>query len=99
MLSRCYVLFFGLIVTLAAGPVLSDQGQPEPIAPTETIRLFNGVDLAGFMPWLKKTGHADPRHVFSVADGMIHVTGEDNGYIATAKEYRDYRLTVEYKWG
>jgi hypothetical protein len=78
---------------------VSEQCKPAPIAPTGTIRLFNGVDLAGFTPWLKKTGHADPRKVFSVTDGTIHVSGEDNGYLATDKEYRDYRLTVEYKWG
>jgi hypothetical protein len=32
-------------------------------------------------------------------DGMIHMTGEGFGYLATEKEYRDYRVVVEYKWG
>ena len=30
---------------------------------------------------------------------MIRASGDDNGYIATAKEYQDYHLIVEYKWG
>jgi 3-keto-disaccharide hydrolase len=99
MVTRCCWLLAGLLVAFAVSPAISDQCKPAPVAPTETIRLFNGVDLAGFSPWLKKTGHADPLKVFGVTDGTIHVSGEDNGYIATDKEYRDYRLTVEYKWG
>jgi hypothetical protein len=30
---------------------------------------------------------------------MLHITGDGFGYVATEKEYRDYRLVVEYKWG
>jgi hypothetical protein len=30
---------------------------------------------------------------------MLHLSGDGNGYVATASEYRDYRLIVEYKWG
>ena len=37
--------------------------------------------------------------MFRVTDGVLHLTGEGNGYVATEKEYRDYRLVVEYKWG
>ncbi len=99
MLSRYGWLLAGLIAALGVGAMASDKRKPPPTAPVKPIQLFNGRDLTGFTSWLKKTGHDDPRKVFSVADGMIHVTGEDNGYLATDKEYRDYRLTVEYKWG
>lgn len=67
--------------------------------PTEVVRLFNGKDLSGWQVWLRKTGREDPRRVFRVSDGMIHVTGEDHGYIATVDDWRDYRLVVEFKWG
>jgi hypothetical protein len=87
-----------LAVSLPVSPPDGLCNQP-PIAPTELIHLFNGKNLQGFTSWLKKTGHADPRKVFSFEDGMIHGSGEDNGYLATEKAYRDYRLTVEYKWG
>jgi hypothetical protein len=30
---------------------------------------------------------------------MIHVSGEVPGYVATEKEYQDYHLIVEFKWG
>src|SRR5207248_5866190 len=31
--------------------------------------------------------------------GQIHISGDGYGYIGTDKAYRDYHLTVEYKWG
>jgi hypothetical protein len=71
----------------------------EPIRPDKTIQLLGGKDLASLTTWLKDTKHADPRKVFSVKDGMLHLSGEGFGYVATDKEYRDYHLTVEYKWG
>lgn len=72
----------------------------EPIAPgREPIELFNGRDLAGFKSYLKETGQRDPDGVFSVVDGTIRVSGRGAGYLATDKAYRDYRLSLEYRWG
>ena len=45
------------------------------------------------------TKHEDPRRVFSVTNGMIRVSGDGLGYLATKRQYRDYRLVVEFKWG
>lgn len=61
--------------------------------------LFNGKDLKGLYGWLKDTHYEDPRKVFSVQDGILKISGEVDGYLATEKEYRDYHLVVEYKWG
>jgi Domain of Unknown Function (DUF1080) len=66
---------------------------------TGFIPLFNGRDLTGLYGWLKDTHYEDPRKVFSVDDGILRISGEVNGYLATEKEYRDYHLVVEYKWG
>ena len=71
----------------------------EPGAPEKVVQLFSGKDLTGLTTWLKDARRADPRKVFTVHDGMIHFSGDGFGYLATDKEYRDYRLTVEYKWG
>jgi hypothetical protein len=71
----------------------------EPNTPYKIISLFNGKDLDGLTTWLKDTRDSDPRKVFQVEGGTIHLSGEGNGYLATEKEYRDYRLVVEYKWG
>jgi hypothetical protein len=64
------------------------------------LALFNGKDLTGFYTYLKPHGkNIDPNKVFTVADGVIRVSGQDFGYFATEKEYENYHLTVEFKWG
>lgn len=71
----------------------------EPIRPAGTIKLFNGKDFTGLTTWLKESQREDPKKVFRVTDGMLHLSGEGLGYVATDKAYRDYHLTVEYRWG
>jgi hypothetical protein len=73
--------------------------QEKPIEPMGVVKLFNGKDLTGLTTWLKDTKGDDPRKVFTVKNGVIHVSGDGFGYLATEKEYHDYHLTVEYKWG
>lgn len=82
----------GLILAVLA--LLQGEAPPE-----GGIRLFNGKDLTGLTTWLKDTQREDPRKVFSVRDGVLHMSGDGMGYVATDKAYRDYRLSVEYKWG
>lgn len=84
------------LVALAAGRAPAAE---DPVRPTEMVRLFNGKDLAGLTTWLKDTKTDDPRRVFRVADGILHITGEGFGYVATDRPYRDYRVVVEYRWG
>jgi hypothetical protein len=88
-----------LILSLSVGSLRGGERGDEPVSPREVINLFNGKDLSGLSTWLKDTRHADPRGVFRVEDGMIHISGEGNGYVATEKQYRDFHLIVEYKWG
>jgi len=61
--------------------------------------LFNGTNLHGWTTWLVDTKRADPRHVFAVTNGTIRISGDGLGYLATTNEFRDYELTVEFKWG
>jgi hypothetical protein len=88
-----------MVAVLVLPPVAAAAGEAEAVAPGRVTPLFNGRDLTGLRPWLKRSGHQDPKKVFTAHDGMIHVSGEDDGYLATEKEYRDYYLVVEYKWG
>jgi hypothetical protein len=108
--ARSCLFCAGLALVLAAadaGPrgVLpqADHGrlppQSGPSSPGALTRLFNGQDLTGLTTWLKDTKHDDPRQVFRVRDGLLHITGDGFGYVATRDEYRDYHLIVEYKWG
>ena len=79
-------------------PVQSKTSSP--ITPVDGVmQLFNGKDLTGFYPWLKDTKYEDPQKVCSVKDGLLRITGEVAGYLATEKPYRDYHLIAEYKWG
>jgi hypothetical protein len=77
---------------------------PAPQAPTgavkEKIVLFNGKNLDGFYTYLGGYGkNNDPKKVFTVQNGMIRVSGEVFGCFVTEKEYENYHLIVEFKWG
>jgi hypothetical protein len=87
------------LLFLALPLFASPANAAEPVVPDKIIALFNGKDLTGFTTWLRDAKRADPRRVFTAHDGMIHLSGDGFGYLATDKEYRDYRLVVEYKWG
>jgi hypothetical protein len=71
------------------------------------IHLFNGKDLKGFYKHLcaQPSGkepygkNKDPNKVISVVDGAIRVSGEDWGCFTTVKDYENYHLVVEFKWG
>jgi len=71
----------------------------EPRAPTQPVRLFNGRDLAGWTTWLVDSREKDPRGVYSVHDGVLRISGDGFGYLATEHPWRDYRLVVEFRWG
>ena len=64
------------------------------------IVLFDGKDLSHFDTFLKTKGlNSDPEHVFTVENGVIHVSGKEMGYIITKDSYHDYYLRAEFKWG
>ncbi len=69
------------------------------VRPTKVIRLFDGKSLGDSYTWMKDTQREDPRKVFRVTDGMLHVTGDGLGGLVTNKEYRDYHCILEIKWG
>lgn len=77
-----------LLLTACAAP---REAPPEP--------LFNGRDLDGWTTWLVDTGHADPRGVFSVTNGLLRISGDGLGYLRTRAEFEDFRLVIEYRWG
>jgi len=71
------------------------------------VSLFDGRDLNGWYTFLQKHGkNRDPDRVIAIEDGSIHLykharEGSDvvMGYIATEKEYGDYHLRLQYRWG
>ncbi len=71
------------------------------------VALFNGKDFDGWYTYLDPGGkNKDPKGVFKVENGMIHVLDvpmsdgkSDNGYLATNQEFSNVRIHIEYKWG
>jgi hypothetical protein len=77
----------------------------------EAVALFNGRDFAGWDTYLGPPNGAmqpvglnrDPQGVFSIVmvDGgpAIHISGEIWGALTTQREFENYHLRAEYKWG
>lgn len=83
--------FAGLLILLIGASACSSN---------QSIELFNGSDLTGWYTYLQDRGrNNDPNKVFTVQDGMIRISGEEWGCITTEKEYENYRLLIEFKWG
>jgi Domain of Unknown Function (DUF1080) len=92
-MKRWYAMGLLAMVACAAAPAAADE-------PKEKIKLFNGKDLTNFYTYLKGIGkNQDPKNVFTVEGGMIRVSGEVFGCFTTEKEYKNYHLVVEFKWG
>jgi Domain of Unknown Function (DUF1080) len=103
MLRICVIAVVAIV--LGAGTTLA-----QPV--TKPIKLFNGKDLTNFYTYLGKPyanpapkdaqplgKNNDPLKVFTVVDGAIRVSGEVFGCFTTEKEYENYHLVVEFKWG
>jgi hypothetical protein len=63
--------------------------------------LLNGKDLDGWYTWLESKGrNNDPEKIFTIeADGVLHDTGKEVGYIMTEKGFGNYHFRLEFKWG
>ena len=78
------------LALLAFAPLApaADSGKP--------IDLFDGKSLAGWHVYLKD---AKSKDTFTAKDGVLECTGKPLGYIITDKEYANYKLELEWKWG
>ena len=71
--------------------------------------LFNGKDLRGWTVHYASKTPADagpPTRLFQVESGEIHAypdaaagTEQPNAYLLSDGDHKDYRLSLEYKWG
>lgn len=88
---------FAIVAMLTVGgrlPALAD----------EPVKLFNGKDLSGWSIYVRHNEKGvDPRKdtkgIFKVEDGVIHISGEEFACLTTDKEYENYHLKLEFKWG
>ena len=88
-----------LLLALALCPALSSSARADDtgaaIAPTKRIELFNGKNFSG---WTFCLSNAEPANNYAVSNGLIHCTGKPFGYVRTTQSYRDYKLTVEWRF-
>ncbi|MDO4582558.1 MAG: DUF1080 domain-containing protein [Planctomycetia bacterium] len=88
-------LGFGMV---CPGNWLSAE-EPAPTPVVEVRELFNGHDLTNWYTFIKDRGRdSDPKKVFTVRDGTIHISGEELGCITTEEAFENYRLQIEYRW-
>jgi hypothetical protein len=63
------------------------------------IKLFNGKDFTGWKIFLDPKKPVDPATVWSIKDETIICQGHVSGYLITEKEYDNYVLRVQWRWG
>ena len=79
---------------------------PEPGA-DGWIQLFNGRNLDNLYTCLRTSGvNNDPQGYVKVEGGMLRLMGNpvgekptETGFVASIREFDDFRVRVEYKWG
>jgi hypothetical protein len=79
----------------AKAKVKNKEIQQETIS--QKIFLFNGKDLSNWAFKLKDPS-IDPATVFTIRDGVIHITGNPFGYMRTKESYSNYKLHVEWSY-
>lgn len=73
----------------------------------KVIHLLGGKNLDGFYTFIRNSAdrkkapdlNKDPDKVYTFKDGVLRVSGQHMGYLATKKNYGNYRLVAEFKWG
>jgi len=102
MVNRCGR--FGVLFVFLVAPAASAwcaNGDPEPIPVRTRIPLLEDGNLKRhWYTWLKGTRarDRDPKGVFSATGSVLKVTGADMGCVTTREAYRDYVLTLEYRY-
>lgn len=76
------------LVGLAAGLCRADEPKPDAEG---FVPLFNGQDLAGWVPVNVAPG------TFTVKDGIIVSTGKPTGVMRTEKQYENFVIELEWK--
>jgi hypothetical protein len=85
-------------VLISAFALLAAASGPA-VVPDQVTPLFNGTDLTGWEADVPARD-SDPNapDSFVVRDGLLVSLGNPPGHLVTTREYRDYRLEVEYRF-
>jgi hypothetical protein len=96
-LTEITIILLLVITNVTSAQTKEKKSKGKKTDQAEVVTLFNGKDLGNWVFTLKdKT--VDPASVFTVKDGVIHISGNPFGYMRTTGTYSDYRLHVEWHW-
>jgi hypothetical protein len=104
MIKRFTSMVFS-VVAFALAASLAPQAQAAKSG--KVIQLLKGNDLSGFYTYIRNSDdrkiapdlNKDPDQVYTFKNGILRVSGQHMGYLATKKSYGNYRLVAEFKWG
>lgn len=83
------VFFFLLVLVLFSKDSIAQKPIP----------LFNQKNLKGWYAFESETGkHQQGLEVFAVENKMIRCYGKKSGYLMSKKSFRNFKLTVDFKW-
>src|SRR5206468_2503797 len=81
-----------LLLVLAPGDAAISQG-------SAWIKLFNGKDFSGWTKFLDPRSKVSPEKIWKVEGDSIVCDGSVYGYLLTTREYENYVLRVQWRWG
>ena len=88
--------FSRAIVLVLIGLAFTGNAADEITVPSHHLDLFNGKDFNGWKIISRDTN--SPIQTWTVTNGIIHCIGNPIGYLRTEKSFRDYSLTVEWRF-
>lgn len=71
------------------------------VSSSKTQNVVHLLQPENFYPFVQKSGvDDDPDHVFTWTNGVLHISGQHYGFLATKQtNLSNYKLLAEYKWG
>ncbi len=99
--TRSFLVHSGFVVVIISLLGVSELVAEDstPISPTNKPINLLADDLSGFYTWLQDTKYEDPREVFTIDSGILRVSGDGWGGLTTKREYANYHMLCEFKWG
>ncbi len=92
------VLLISLMAVSTSAQTKSKKPSKSPKkSKAQTVQLFNGKDLSNWAFKLRDPS-VDPMKVFTIQNGVIHISGNPFGYMRTKDTYSDYTLHVEWRY-
>jgi hypothetical protein len=88
----CRLFFLWAAFWIGLHSVSAAEKIQEAVSPQSTVALFNGRDLAGWIP-VGKGAAGD----WSVRDGLLVCKGKGHTWLRTARQYGDFHLSLEYQ--